>query len=179
MKTLLWATLISIAMICPLAASGAIYKCQTSDGGTEFRDYPCDDGESTPMDLSYDQPEPAKKKTTTRIKRADTATETKKSTAKKSTSKPDERELKAGERRFIREGMTQAEVYARIGAPKTRAKGECVERFTVSKKNQIKATKSDCESCWDYPPAPADPQTRTRVCFRSDKVSSVHRLVER
>ncbi len=130
------------------------------------------------MDLLYDQSAPTKIRPSSNTK-TNIAPENKQTTTKKTPpKKTNERESKAGERRFIREGMTKAEVRAKIGAPDVQAPGECAKRFTVSK-NQIKATKSNCENCWDYPPAAMDPQTRTRICFIDNQVSSVHRLVER
>ncbi|MDR2016021.1 MAG: DUF2845 domain-containing protein [Burkholderiales bacterium] len=94
------------------------------------------------------------------------------STAKKNTGKADER-------RFVREGMTTAEVRARIGAPDSRESGTCRERTMVNSKKQLKTTRDLCDNCWVYEPAEGDPQTRTQVCFQNGQVSSIERKVVR
>jgi hypothetical protein len=69
----------------------------------------------------------------------------------------------ASERKFIRAGMTEAEVMARIGRPDMTAGG--------SKSRQ---------SRWSYLPNPGDPDTITTLTFNGDTVSDVTRkLVKR
>jgi hypothetical protein len=76
-----------------------------------------------------------------------------------------ERAAKAGERRFLREGMTQEDVRGRLGPP--------LER-------RIKQFGWGTAECWMWPPTPRDVQTRTTACFSAadQRLMSFERRVE-
>jgi hypothetical protein len=72
----------------------------------------------------------------------------------------------AGERRFIREGMTEGEVLVKIGAPDTKT-----EDTGGGAKVAIKR--------WTYMPTTGDPQTITTIVLENGKVKEVVRQVVR
>jgi hypothetical protein len=75
---------------------------------------------------------------------------------------------KAAERRFIRTGMTEAEVIRRIGKP-------AVDAGTASsKRKQGKSTR-----LWSYLPAAGDPDTVTTVTLAGGLVTDVERKIVR
>jgi YD repeat-containing protein len=78
-----------------------------------------------------------------------------------------EREDKAAERRFLRQGMTQEEVRGKLGPPWHRRVQPSFSGGTVD--------------CWTYPPALRDPQTRTFLCFSIDdtRLVTIERTIER
>ncbi|MCL2298242.1 MAG: DUF4124 domain-containing protein [Proteobacteria bacterium] len=190
---LLWALMATPAL-------AAVYKCTGADGKIEFSDKPCEGTNSEPMELQYNtfegvksEPESAKtskKKSARKTAATDeksvdasekTSSDTSKTSRKKTSSaaKTTVTTKNANERRFIREGMTAAEVRSRIGAPDSQEGGACRERTMVTSKKQLKTVRDLCEKCWIYDPAEGDPQTRTHVCFRNNEVSSVERKVVR
>jgi hypothetical protein len=72
-----------------------------------------------------------------------------------------EREEKAGSRRYISQGMSQTRVRSDLGEPENKSFRAGLE-------------------CWNYSPAPKDRQARTSVCFdRSGNVLTVDRTIER
>ncbi|MDR2172608.1 MAG: DUF4124 domain-containing protein [Burkholderiales bacterium] len=187
-----------IFLLCMLmagTASASVYKCTGADGKIEFSDKPCEGKNSEPMDLQYNtfsgaegKPDSAKAKTSKKKKTAETTDQKsssdskspkKKTSSSAKTTTPTKRTGKTSERRFIREGMTTAEVRARIGDFDSREDGACRERTMVTSKKQLKTVRDLCEKCWIYDPAEGDPQTRTHVCFQNGKVSSVARKVVR
>jgi hypothetical protein len=78
-----------------------------------------------------------------------------------------EREQKAGERKWVRQGMTQEEVRGKLGPPWYR---------------RVQSTLyTGPAECWTYPPALRDPQTRTILCFSLDdtRLMTIDRTIER
>lgn len=73
---------------------------------------------------------------------------------------------KAEERRFLREGMEEAEVIHKIGPPSIRNQGPA-----PSGRGKVKR--------WVYLPAAGDPDTITTVMFQQGKVVAVERKVAR
>jgi hypothetical protein len=72
----------------------------------------------------------------------------------------------ANERRFIREGMAEGEVLARIGRPDHEA--------------LIRQQRGEPEEkTWSYLPAPRDPQTLTMITLRAGTVVAVERRIQR
>jgi outer membrane protein assembly factor BamE (lipoprotein component of BamABCDE complex) len=61
-----------------------------------------------------------------------------------------ERFEKAGERRFMRPGMTQADVRGKLGPPSSRV---------------VRPASFGMADCWSYDPTPRDAQTLTILCF--------------
>jgi len=71
-----------------------------------------------------------------------------------------ERAAKAGERRFITNGTSSANLRARLGPPD--------------------ATEYEGGGeCWIYEPSPNDQQTRRRICFKDGVVYDVQRTIQR
>lgn len=72
----------------------------------------------------------------------------------------------ASERKFIREGMSEAEVLLQIGKPDS----ESIDSGGAAKV---------VEKRWIYLPAPRDAQTLTTVTLRAGKVVAVSRQIAR
>ncbi|MCL2310152.1 MAG: DUF4124 domain-containing protein [Proteobacteria bacterium] len=182
-------------MLLAGTVTAAVYKCTGADGKIEFGDKPCAGADSEAVALQYNtidmasgEPNSAKaaKKKSVRKAAADAkqtpdASKASGKNASRSakTSVSSKNVEKANERRFIREGMTTAEVRSRIGSPDSQEAGVCRERTKVNSKNQVKTVRDLCEKCWVYDPADGDPQTLTRVCFQNSQVSSIERKVVR
>jgi hypothetical protein len=75
----------------------------------------------------------------------------------------------AAERRFIHEGMSEAEVVQKIGRPhyKSATPHHGGRRGKQGKQGKV----------WTYPPAPDDPQTTTLVTIANGQVERVERRV--
>jgi hypothetical protein len=152
---LLTATLAGLAA-APLAFAG-VYKCQGDGGGVVYQEDPCPAGrelrnlEQDPPDLSVIHGGTARPAGTTG------------KTAASRTVSGDKAVGTVGgdpnQRKFIRTGMTEAEVLARIGRPDATAGG---------KKGQTH---------WSYLPAAGDPDTVTSIHFAAGVVSEVTRKV--
>jgi hypothetical protein len=67
----------------------------------------------------------------------------------------------ATERRFVREGMSEGEVLAKLGPP------------------DLSSSKGGRKSRWTFLPAPGDPQTMTLVRFEEGRVVAVERVTVR
>ena len=72
----------------------------------------------------------------------------------------------AGERRFIREGMSEGEVLMKIGKPDIQTE-DSGGGATVTVKR------------WTYLPTSGDPQTMTTIVIKNGKVDEVTRQVSR
>jgi hypothetical protein len=79
---------------------------------------------------------------------------------------PAEARHDANERRFIREGMAEGEVLARIGRPDH-------EAMTRQQRGEPE------EKTWSYFPAPRDPQTLTLLSLRAGIVVAIERKIQR
>jgi len=79
---------------------------------------------------------------------------------------------RAGERRFIRAGMTEAEVLARIGRPDVNA-----HKRETAGKGSSKRGSAGAE--WSYLPNAGDPQTITTITIVGGKVTDVRRSIAR
>ena len=138
----------------PLACAN-VYKCQGDRGGVIYQEEPCPAGrelrnfDADPPDLSVihgGAAPTANKPAETRTTVGDPAVGKVGSDAK--------------ERKFIRAGMTEAEVVARIGRPDATAGGG---------KNR--------QTHWSYLPAAGDPDTVTSILFAGGVVSEVTRKI--
>ena len=67
----------------------------------------------------------------------------------------------AAQRRYVREGMTEGEVLARLGSP------------------DLASGKGGRKVRWTFLPAPGDPQTMTTIGFEDGRVASVERVTVR
>lgn len=72
----------------------------------------------------------------------------------------------ANERRFVREGMAEGEVLARIGRP---------DHETMIRQQRGEPE----EKTWTYFPAPRDPQTLTLLTLRAGIVVAIERKIQR
>ena len=72
----------------------------------------------------------------------------------------------AGDRKFIREGMTESDVLLKIGKPDTESVDSGGGAQVVAKR-------------WIYMPTPGDSQTMTTITFKGGKVTEVSRQVAR
>ncbi|MDR0250029.1 MAG: DUF4124 domain-containing protein [Burkholderiales bacterium] len=155
------------------AANATVYKCTSADGKIEFSDKPCMGADSAPMYLPNNT-----FTSTTAIDGTFVDASGQKSSSASNAAKTAEATKRTGsvnERRFIREGMTAADVRSRIGSPDSQEAGIDCGWTTV---NGERLWRTGCE-CWIYDPAAGDPQTRTDVCFQDGRVSSVNRKVVR
>jgi hypothetical protein len=158
-------TFVVLSSLCALTAASAfatVYKCQGEGGQPVYQDSPCAPGrelrnfDQNPVEIGVvpmtptpgaAAPAPAGKDARSRA-----ATEAGRKT---------EMQIKqyAAERRFIRPGMTEAEVTAKVGPP------------------DMTTPKGRRSSRWNYLPAAGDPQTITTVVFDNGKVIEVERKV--
>jgi hypothetical protein len=153
--------LVAAAVWLPAAAE--VYKCAGADRVPVYQDAPCPAGKElrnfqtdppeitvlpAPQLTGEKAPVPAEVKRTPREKAPAPAT------AKAGDAKP----ATAGERRFLRPGMTEGEVIARVGTPEVTSRG-----------GKPAATR------WTYLPADGDTETITVVTFANGVVADVVR----
>jgi hypothetical protein len=145
----------------PAASSTDVYKCSGPNNVPVYQESPCAPGRElrnfvtepgTVSVIPFDSPEskPA-------------ASPARSGKAVKSPAPAKTVPAKGGdpaERRHLREGMTEAEVMARVGPPD----------MTSGKSGKVR---------WNYLPAAADPATITTVHFEHGKVVAVERKVMR
>jgi len=150
----------AFALLVALPAQAGVYKCAGDKGAVVYQDSACAEGrelrnlETDPATLSVvpgtpiprfaatlaPEPKPAKVRATTVQSRAGDASE----------------------RRFIRTGMTEAEVLHRLGRPDV----------------QLNSRRKEGRQ-WSYLPAPGDAQTVTTVTFAGGTVIRVERKILR
>lgn len=142
--------------------ASAVYKCSTADG-VVYQDTPCAPGAEL-RNFATDPPNlTVVPGTTTKPPVADGASQRATKAARDTvpvrarTASGD-----AAERRFIRVGMSAAEVVARIGRPDMSAR-----------------EKRGNGSRWSYLPRPADPGTITTLIIVDGRVASVERALVR
>ena len=158
------------ALAAPPFARADVYKC-AGDKGPVYQEMPCAKGKEL-RNFQLDPPEitvlpaqpradvaPPGKAPLAKAPAAKAAQETKSNDAKpgKSALSGD-----ASERKFLRTGMTEAEVLAKLGQPD----------MTVGGKNG-KAVR------WTYMPAPGDPETITSLILSKGTVTEVDRKAVR
>jgi len=147
-------------------ASGAratVYKCADADGAIVYQEAPCPKGrelrnfDTDPPEISvvpaYTGPFAPRIATTPDKPARDTRTIQGNAAIGKATGD-------ASGRKFIRQGMTEAEVLTKIGRPDATAGG--------SKQHQGR---------WSYLPAEGDPDTVTTITFSGGTVSDVSRKI--
>lgn len=150
----------AVVLATALPAHGGLFKCAGDKGAVIYQDGPCAPGRElrnletdpaqlsvvpgTPVPIRAVAPEAAPKGEKTRhaVTRA--------------------RSGDPGERKFLRMGMTPAEVMARVGSPDMQLSGR-------RKEGQQ----------WSYLPAAGDADTLTTVTFAGGTVSRVERRVVR
>ena len=154
-----------LLLACPLATGAPIVKCRGDDGSIVYQDPPCKTGielrnfDRDPATVSVVPGWPVTATAPATAHRGREATVARRSADEKIGSG------KAGERRFIRAGMSEAEVLRRIGKPEVDAH---------SSRKQSKNGKQ-----WSYLPSAGDPDTITTVTIVGGQVANVERKVVR
>ena len=154
--------------VATLAASPVaradVYKCK-GDSGPVYQEMPCAKGKEL-RNFQLDPPEitvlPSQPRAN--VAPAGKAPAEKAADAKPNGAKPGKSALAgdASERKFLRTGMTEAEVLAKLGQPD----------MTVGGKNGKAAR-------WTYMPAPGDPEMITSVTLSKGTVTEVDRKAVR
>jgi Domain of unknown function (DUF4124) len=150
-------------------AAAALVKCAGEKGGVIYQDTACPPGkelrdlEADPATVSVvpGTPVPAARTRSVGAPSASSAP-AKRATATR-TSMHRVRRGNAAERRFIRLGMSEAEVIMRIGRPDVQAKGQ---GKTGGRR-------------WSYLPAAGDAETLTTLTFAGGQVVDVERRIAR
>src|SRR5215831_8901478 len=158
-----------VSLLATLAAAPAladVYKCSGNGGVPIYQEEPCPKGKEL-RNFQVDPPEITVLPATTRTDAippskaspGNAAPAAKSNDAKqgKSSSAGD-----ASERKFIRTGMSEAEVLAKLGQPDMTAGG-----------------KNGNPARWTYMPAPGDPETITSVTLKKGTVTEVDRKAVR
>lgn len=84
--------------------------------------------------------------------------------------------MNAEERKFIREGMSEADVLSKIGSPDHKSTASLDETHSSSPKAKKGRKKA---KVWTYLPALGDSQTTTIITIANNKVVRVERKVTR
>ena len=152
------------AALCALPAQATVYKCTGDAPGTViYQEMPCPKGtelrnfDTDPPELSvvpaYTGPLSVRPAAPADKPPKDTRTLQGDVQIGKATGDP-------AARKFVRQGMTEAEVLARIGRPDATSGGSRAQ-----------------QSRWSYLPADGDPDTVTTITFSGGTVSDVSRKV--
>jgi hypothetical protein len=150
-------------------ARATVYKCTDDTGAVVYQETPCPKGkelrnfDTDPPDITvlpaYTAPAPAPTPAPARAAAAPDKPARDPRTLQGDAT-PGKAAGDAGARRFVRQGMTEAEVLASIGRPDATAGG--------SRQQQTR---------WSYLPAEGDPDTVTTITFSAGTVSDVSRKV--
>lgn len=148
-------------------ASATLYLCKDAAGGKIYQSEPCaaehlirsidEDPRINVLPSAPPAPAAAAPKT---------AKPPKEARESKAKAKAKDVQGKTEERRFLREGLEEAEVLRKIGPPNLRNQGPA-----PSGRGKVRR--------WVYLPAPGDPDTITTVMFQQGKVVAVERKVSR
>jgi hypothetical protein len=150
------AAVAALALAC--GAHANVYKCQDKSGGITYQEEPCAAGrelrnfDDDPPDLSVIHDAAARAPAAAAPPRDTRTLQGDKTIGKVNGD--------AAARKFVRAGMTEAEVLARIGRPDATS--------GASKSRQTR---------WSYLPAEGDPDTVTSITFSAGTVSEVSRKV--
>jgi hypothetical protein len=160
----------AVAIVFPLAcacgsAEASVFKCDADKGGVVYQDVPCGAGrelrnfDTDPPALTVIPASPA-----TAAPAAPAASARRSERADKSGHDSDRQQAddrRAGERKFVRSGMSEGEVLRRLGRPDV--------------------TSGDRRSGrrWAYLPRPGDPDTMTTLTLQGGNVVDVGRKVVR
>jgi hypothetical protein len=168
-RTTLCSCALAALAVAPLAHAD-VYKCEGSGGVPVYQEMPCAKGKEL-RNFQTDPPEitilPAQPRTSTSpAERGAPPIETKAAKDAKAATdaKPGKSALAgdAAERKFLRTGMTEGEVLAKLGQPD----------MTVGSKNAVTVR-------WTYMPAAGDPETITSVTLTKGKVTDIERKAVR
>jgi hypothetical protein len=165
--------LAALVLLVPAAARATVYKCLLDGGGVFYQDTPCAPGrelrdfDKDPANVSvvpFGPPASTPgKPSTTRPHSA--RAEPKPRTEPRARSAPSKKPARAAgdatQRRFLRPGMSEGEVIARVGAP------------------DMTRSASRKGSRWIYMPVSDDPHTITNLVFENGRLAEVERKVIR
>jgi len=164
-------TVLAACVFAALAAAPSaradVYKCAGERGVPVYQEMPCAKGKEL-RNFQLDPPEitvlPAQPRANGAPAGKAAAAKTPSPDAKSNDAKTGKSALAgdASERKFVRTGMTEAEVLAKLGQPD----------MTVGGKNGNPAR-------WTYMPAPGDPETITSVTLSKGTVTDVDRKAVR
>jgi len=150
-------------MAAAAPAAATLYLCKDPAGGTVYQSEPCPPDqlirsieEDTRVNVLPSAPPPPAKPAP---KPARVIKEAREAKARAAPGHPEER-------RFLREGMDEAEVLLKVGPPNARGIGPAPSGRGKAKR-------------WIYMPAPGDADTITTVMFQQGKVVAVERKVSR
>ena len=155
--------LVAVLVAGPCVAT--VYKCLRDDGQPFYQDGPCPPGRELrnfdvdPANVSVvpftvpptaDKPRPAKPPKAARAPAAAGGAK-----SRKQAQPPGD----AAQRRFLRPGMSEGEVIARVGPP------------------DMTATRNRKSARWTYMPVPEDRDTITNITFENGRVAEVERKI--
>jgi hypothetical protein len=158
---------VSVAVLTTLAPLHAeVFKCSGPNGVPVYQDTPCPTGKEL-RNFQTDPPEitvlPAPDLPVAAGAPAAPRNARNAAAPKAGAAAPDPKlRGDAGERRFVRPGMTEGEVLAKLGPPEVTSRG----------------AKSGAQR-WTYLPAAGDPETITTIQFASGVVTAVDRKASR
>jgi uncharacterized protein DUF2845 len=173
----------ALSFACVGVAAGAVFKCSAPNNGVVYQDTPCAAGAEL-RNLDKDPPSlsvvpglpPASQRASSAgaapARNARGGSERDARGEARDKLRADKTVERAGERRFIRAGMTEAEVLARIGRPDVNA-----HRRETARKASNKRAGAGAE--WSYLPNAGDPQTITTLTIVGGKVTDVRRSIAR
>ena len=159
---------LAVSLLAQLAAAQVaradVYKCAGNGKVPIYQEEPCPKGKEL-RNFQVDPPEITVLPATARPDAIPSAKAPPKAAAAKSNDAKQGKSSTAGdasERRFVRTGMTEAEVLSKLGQPD----------MTVGGKNGNPAR-------WTYMPAPGDPEMITSVTLTKGTVTEVDRKAVR
>ncbi|MGH8715039.1 MAG: DUF4124 domain-containing protein [Casimicrobiaceae bacterium] len=163
MRALLAPIVLSLLSAAGAPAGAAVFKCAGDGGRIVYQDVPCGpsrelrDFATDPPPLSVIPGTPTVAAPRPPASRAERAARSSRDDAARQAN-----DAKAAERKFVRSGMSEAEIVHRIGRP------------DVTSGGGRKAGRR-----WAYLPAPGDPNTMTTVTLQGGSVVDVERKVIR
>jgi len=162
MRALTIAVVLPLSWLCGVAAA-SVFKCAVDKGPVIYQDVPCSAGQEL-RNFDTDPPAltvlPASPGAAVPATAKSGSERVDKSGRDNARQQADER--KAGERKFVRSGMTEAEVLQRLGRPDVTTGG--------SRKSGRR---------WAYLPRSGDPDTMTTLTLQGGSVVDVERKVVR
>lgn len=157
---------LGFAAVLPATAQAEVYKCAGERGAPVYQEMPCPPGkelrnfQTDPPQITV-LPPPARPGAPAPPAKTAPAAEPKAA----NDAKPGKSAASAGdasERKYVRLGMTEAEVLAKLGHP-----------------DMTTGNRSGGPVRWTYMPAPGDPETITAVTLHKGAVTDIERKVVR
>ena len=163
-----WTVALLLAAL-PLLAGASVVRCRAADGSISYQDRSCpSDARSEAVDATPNQG--FRFATKQQVENAMRLPPDEPPPRARSSKAKVHKVVNAGERRFIRTGMSAAEVRRRIGAP------DHIENHSTSSTNR---PSRDARRQWVYLPADDDPQTTTTLTVKTGMVLHVDRKITR